>query len=253
MPDYSNAKKTNLSDLESQEQFLLHSPGEIAHVLLDLGKRPDIITAYFGGNSRYLLTAVVTVLAERGLVVLDYGPDEAANEAALKEGRMLCVTKHERISIKFTLTGMQRARYQGHPVIAAPLPDTLFRLQRREFFRVRTPMGVPATCIVPWSDGEKLEQTVADIGYGGLALIDADMSFSGELRDTLSGCILKLPEHGEVEVDLEVRNILPIKNKDGSEYQRIGCQFGRMSLDRSAKIQRYINQLQIAQKAISGS
>lgn len=251
MPDYSDARKTNLSEFEQQEQFLLHAKGEIVHVLNDLSRKPDIITGYFDRGERYLLTAVLAVLAERGLVVLDYGPDETLNEALLRSGRLVCATKHERIHIKFTLEGVQRARFQGKPVFAAPLPETVFRLQRREYFRVRTPITTPVTCEVPWGD-ERRQLVVADVGYGGLALVDDDCSYPGDLNDVLKGCVLTLPGNETLQVDLEVRNRVPLRHKDGAEFQRIGCQFVQLPLQHNVVIQRYIHQLQVAQKQIGG-
>lgn len=250
MPDYSNARKTELSEFEQQDQFLVHAQGDIAHILNDLSRRPDIITGYFDEGSRYILTAVISVLPSRGLVVLDPGPDQITNERLLQKGRLLCVTKHERIHIKFTLEGIQRARFQGEPVLAAPFPQSVFRLQRREFFRIKTPMVTPVTCAVQL-EGERRVFPVLDIGYGGLALKDDGKLIDPEKHPVLEECLLDMPEFGEVTLGLEVRNIVPLTHRD-SGFHRVGCSFRKMSLDRNAVIQRYIHQLQINQRATGG-
>ncbi len=249
MPDYSSAGKTELSDFENQEQFLLHAKGEIVHVLNDLAKKPDIMTGYFDNGRQYILTVVLKVLADRNLLVLDCGPDDQANEALIRAGRLLCITKHNRIHIKFALSGIKRARYQGQPVFAAPLPETVFRLQRREYFRVKTPLLTPVTCEVPWAGNARAELPVLDIGHGGLALLDRERAYSGELFVVLEDCGLYLPDFGELRLDLEVRNIVPQQHKGGKGTQRLGCAFRQLPMNKSAAIQRYIHQLQIAQKS----
>ncbi len=251
MPDYQNANKTELSEFEQQDQFLLQSTEGIVHVLKDLSRKPDIITGYFENGRRYILTAVIKVLPERGLVVLDEGPDESGNLKLLEEGRLLCVTKHNRIHIKFTLNGVQKARLRGESVLAAPLPESVFRLQRREFFRIRTPLATPVTCEVPWIEGRE-ELKVVDLGYGGLALEDAGAKYKKPAGEILEDCGLHLPDFGQVELALEIRNIIPQKYRDGSPYNRIGCQFRQLPLDRSAIIQRYIHQLQVEHKQFGG-
>lgn len=247
MPDYSTAQKTEISDFEHQQQFLLESKGEIVHVLNDLSRKPDIITGYFDAGNRYVLTAVLKVLPERGLVVLDQGPDSAGNERLLQKGELLCITKHNRIHIKFKLRGIKKARFQGESVFAAPLPDSVFRLQRREFFRIRTPIANPVTCEIPDVVAPR-QLKVLDIGYGGLALEVLEADEQWEPGQTFPDCVLNLPEFGKVNLTLEVRNIVPQRFRDGTEYRRVGCQFVQLPLDRSATIQRYIHRLQVEQK-----
>lgn len=249
MAEYDETKKTSLSEIEEQEKYLVHNKGEISRVLLSLSKKPDIITAYFKGGSHYVLTAVLTVLPDRDLVVMDVGPDPLQNRLLLEEGRMTCVTAHDRIKIRFSLDNVQSARFQGQSALAAAIPQSLFRLQRREFYRVHVPMMKPARCLYYHPELGELDFEVVDISAGGLGLLNRHPGFEAEQYAMLGECTLVLPEFGELEVDMQIRNSFPIEQRDGSTVTRIGCAFEEMNMRQNTIIQRYIHRVQIDEKA----
>lgn len=250
MVDQSNNNKTELSEIEEQEKYLLYSRTAIINVLSELSKRPDIITAYFNGGREYLLTAVLTVLPERDLVVLDYGTDEKRNLRMLAADRIVCVTKHDNISIKFSCEELQRAKFQERQAFAARLPETLFRLQRREFFRVSTPVFNPLKCLIPDEEHAAMEWNIVDISVGGVGLADPSCRFVPELGTLLRDCQIDLGEFGILICDMVVRNSFLQSQNDGSKLRRLGCAFVNLPLDKNATLQRYIHRIQIEQKAI---
>ncbi len=251
MTDANEENKTELFDGEDQERFLLYSKTAIGNVLTDLSKKPDILTAYFNNGREYILTAVLTVMHERNLVVLDYGADEKLNRRLLEYGRAVCVTKHDNISIKFAVDGLQRAKFQDRQALAGALPQTLYRQQRREFFRVTTPVLNPIKCHIPRPDGQTLELNVMDISCGGLSLGDPAGVFDVEINAILTGCHIELPEMGTLHCNLQVRNEFMQHQNVGQPLHRIGCSFVNLTLDKNALIQRYIHRVQIEQKALA--
>ncbi|PKM46221.1 MAG: hypothetical protein CVV05_04410 [Gammaproteobacteria bacterium HGW-Gammaproteobacteria-1] len=251
MADEAEEKKTELFDGSDDDRFLLTSRTAISNVLLDLSKRPDILTAYFNHGKEYILTAVLAVMPERNLVVLDYGADEKLNQRLLDYGRAVCVTKHDNISIKFGCNILQRAKFQDRQALAASLPETLFRQQRREFFRVSMPLVNTVKCLIPRLDQDELALNVVDISCGGVGLIDPKNRFAPEVGTVLEGCRIDLPDSGPLVFDLVVRNSFMQAQNDGSQVRRLGCSFSGLSLDKNAVIQRYIHRVQIEQKAKS--
>jgi len=252
MADYDNEQKTELFSVEDHEKYLIYSRTEISRVLNELSKRPDIITAYFNGGKEYLLTAVLAVLPDRELVVLDYGPDERTNRRVLDAERLICVTKHNNIDIRFNCTTPQRAKFQEKQAFAAPIPESLFRLQRREFFRVSTPITSPVVLQIPQEEGTLLELNVADLSCGGLGLLDPDGMLPAEPLTELKGCVLFLPDE-TLTLDLQIRNRIRHTLRDGRQVTRIGCAFVNLPLNQNAVIQRYIHRLQVEQKGLSQS
>lgn len=251
MAEYQESQKSSLSDIEDQERYLIHRKEEISRTLLSLSKRPDIITAYFDSGSKYILTAVLTVLSDREMVVLDIGPNDVLNKQLLQAGRATCVTKHDRIPIRFSIKDLEKARYQGQAAFVAPIPNSLFRLQRREFFRVSIPIMKPVICTCHHEILGELTLNVSDISAGGLCLINTNSDFSPELLEHLEGCILTLPDQQPLTLDLEVRNSYTLEQNDRSEVHHIGCAFLDLDMRMNTQLQRYINIVQIEQKAMA--
>lgn len=249
MSEHADEQKTTLFDDGDEDRFLLTSKFAINNVLLDLGKRPEIITAYFNHGKEYILTAVLGVMPDRDLLVLDYGAVESQNRRLLEYGRATCVTRHESISIKFSCEILQTARFQGRQAFAARLPETLYRKQQREFFRVALPRINPYRCHLDVPGYGSFSLNVCDISVGGLSLIEPDLKFDPEIGTLLPGCRAELGDNETFTVDLKVRNTLLITQNDGKQVRRIGCSFEGLLVDKSAQIQRLIHKIQLEQKA----
>ncbi len=243
-------QKTELFEpTQGQEEYILRSRDQVISVLKELSKRPDIVTAYFGGGKHHMLTAVLAVLPERDLAVLDIGPEETLNRRAQAAERLVCVTKHDGVAVRFSLSGLSRAKFQGREVFAAPLPESVLRLQRREFFRVHVPLMNPVTCRIPCPDGGTLTLNVSDISVGGIGLIDPTFRIEPIPTTVLEQCYLTIPDFDSFNVDLEIRSAHRLRQRDGNEVNRIGCRYAHLAPDKLVIIQRYINKLQIEQRA----
>lgn len=66
---------------------MLHGRGEIMQKLRQLGKKNSLITLHFGEQS--MLSTVVDVLADKNLLVLDYGGDEDINQKLIKHNHAI--------------------------------------------------------------------------------------------------------------------------------------------------------------------
>ena len=248
MPDYANAKQTSLSETNDTDRFVVTNSAEIRTQLLGLARQPDIITAYFNDGKNYLLTAVLSVLHDRGLLVLDFGPDEAITRKAIASGRLVCTTKHDGVPIRFTCENLKSARFKALPAIATPIPQSMFRMQRREFFRVATPKLNGPRCIVPNPDGgENFTLNVTDISVGGMGMVDNSGRMEAEVLDQFENCSLFLPEHGEIATNLVIRNASTFITASGETATRFGVALEGMSVADNSNLQRYIFHLQTLQ------
>lgn len=248
MPDYSNAEQSSLPDLDRADHFLLRNKSEIRAQLITLARQPDIITAYFNGGKEYLLTAVLGVIDDRGLLVLDIGPDDATTKRAIASGRLVCTTRHDGVPIRFSCEPLQSARFQALPAIATPLPESLYRMQRREFFRVTTPRIYGPRCEIPNPlGGDPYLLTVTDICAGGVGMLDTSQRMKAETLERFEGCRILLPEHGEISVNLMICNNGTQTTASGELIPRYGAAFEGMSISDNANLQRYIYHLQTLQ------
>lgn len=239
-------------NIENTEKYLLHSRGEIIQKLRMLAKDKCLISAHFNAGQDSLITAVIDVLKEKELLALDYGSNEKVNEKLLKADRIVFKTQHHGITAQFSAKNIIKAKLKGQPVFAVPLPEDLLWVQRREYYRIRVPLGIPIECHHTDDNGETRVHTVIDISSGGVALSDPDYHF--DLEDAagtvLQNCRIVLPEYGEGLVSLEIRNQLPLKFDDPGAGQRIGCSFVSIGADFEANIQRYIHHIEAQRKQL---
>jgi len=234
MPDYDAAK------------YLIRNKAEIRNQLISLARKPDIITAYFNEGKRYMLTAVLGTIDDRGLVVLDFGPDDATTKQAIASGRLVCTAKHDGVPIRFSCENLKSARFQSLPAIAAPLPKSMHRLQRREFFRVTTPKLSGPRCEIPVPEGSLPHQlTILNISIGGAGMVDTSGRLHTQVLERFEGCRLFLPDHEVLEIDLIIRNNWTETTSNGELLSRYGISFEGLTVNDNAELQRYIFHLQI--------
>jgi len=239
-------------NIQNVEKYLLHSRGEIIQKLRMLAKDRCLISAHFNAGQDSLITAVIDVLKEKELLVLDYGNNEKVNQKLLNAERVVFKAQHHGITAQFSAKNIIKAKLKGQPVFAISLPEDLLWVQRRDYYRIRVPLGMPIECHHTDENGETRIYTVIDLSSGGIALSDPDYHF--DLEDAagtvLQDCRIILPEFGKGLVSLEIRNQLPLKFDDPAAGQRIGCSFVSISADFETHIQRYIHHIEAQRKQL---
>jgi c-di-GMP-binding flagellar brake protein YcgR len=89
--------------------------------------------------------------------------------------QLLLTAAIDKVKVQFTLGKLSETQHAGLPAFSAALPDKLLRLQRRECFRLSTPITKPVKCIamIKRADGSTflLEASLLDISGGGIGLM----------------------------------------------------------------------------------
>ncbi|MGD8926116.1 MAG: flagellar brake protein [Thioalkalispiraceae bacterium] len=253
MPDDDNQgrrQKERLDSAEGQQEYLLENRISVLAKLKQLAKLNSMVTATFDNGNNSMNTSIIEVLKDMDLVALDYGPTESLNARLLAADRILFKADVEGVDCQFKASSITKAKLHGEPVFAIPIPESILWVQRREFFRVRIPLGVPVFCEVKQVDGSYRKYKVLDISSGGISLHDEYKDLNLEAGIVLSACTLELPEHGHGQVNLEVRNILPYRQGDRDAGKKIGCSFVNLGMSFAATIQRYINAVEAARRRL---
>jgi len=236
---------------DTYKQYLLYSRMEIMFVLRDAMKRGCLLTAYFDTGASFFLTSILGV-SEEG-VILDYGGDEAVNQRALQASKVICITSIERVKVQFALGGLTAVQHEERPAFASPLPETLLRLQRREFFRVGTPIANPILCDIPIHGADDsdtiLQIPLIDISAGGLGLsATTEQMWLFESDRVLENCLLTLHDGTQIAMTLVVRNAFEVTARSGLRYIRVGCEYQNLRASSLNIIQRYITFLERERK-----
>jgi c-di-GMP-binding flagellar brake protein YcgR len=240
-----------LLDAKDYSQYLLYSKSEILFILRAMIARTAQVTVYFNQGKDFMLTAVIAA-GDDGLV-LDYGSSMEMNRRAEAADKLFCVASLDRVRIQFRLHGLRRIDFQGRPAFVAALPDSLLRLQRREYFRLTTPVARPLKCWIPVTrpDGSKdaVAVTVVDISGGGVAVVAPPEGVPFEPGMEFPNCRVELPEVGALVATLVIKNRFELTLRNGSRVTRSGCQFANLPGPMLTLVQRYIIKVERERKA----
>lgn len=244
----ANVRPIRTDSIEDQDKFLLHNKNSIVQKLRLLAKNHCLITAYFNSGNESMNTAVVGIIRDMDLVALDYGVNEKTNQRLLAADRIIFKAKNDGITAQFSASSIVKAKYKNNSVFAIPIPEQMLWLQRREYFRVRVPLGIPAYIHIKNTEGAFQEYPILDISAGGLAILDEEYRLNEEIGTYLRHCTLNLPDEKPLQLELEIRNQFPHQISASKQANRIGCAFLHIDMSSLAQIQRYINNIQAMQK-----
>jgi len=243
--DAPNAEADELS-------FTLHSRLEIAHILRDLVRTRALTTVHFGDSRETLLTALLAIDSTAGEITFDCSGSEPLNHKLLKADTLRFQSSQDKIKIRFSTPAARIVQTDGRNAFAVPFPQSMLRLQRREFYRALAPVTRAANCIVPVANEGRngyVETRLHDIGLGGIALITQPGEIATNRGVVYANCRIVLPEVGNIVATLEVCNKLEITLLNGKSMLRVGCHFVKPSMAATSLVQRYIMALQRDRRA----
>ncbi|WP_428826978.1 flagellar brake protein [Azonexus sp. IMCC34842] len=257
MPPISEELATPDFEIDHREvfaQFLLDSKQEVLFYLNLLAKRHSIFTAYINEGQQFFPTSIVAIDESTGNIFLEPANDDEGSDSAQSARQITLVTKLDHVKIQIRLPALKQAKHQDQSVLAAPIPDAILRLQRREFFRLEPPLANPIHCKLAThgSDGvlKTFELTLSDISGGGVCLVGATALAEHFRRDALfQQCRLEIPEEGVIQVNLRVRKTVEMSDRNGEHNLRIGCEFVNLPGIRLAFIEHYIARIERERKA----
>lgn len=229
--------------------YFLSDPQEISYYLGLLAKRGKLLSAHLDDGNLFFLTALVAVDDKRGIMLFDTAQSEALNLAALAAQQVTLTANLDRVKIQFRLPGLQEQLHEGRRVLSGAIPDTLLRLQRREYFRLAPPLSRPLVCQIHQepqeSDSPMVTCGVADISCGGISLVAPLTHREDYPRDRLfRNCRLEIPDEGVLLVNLRVRKTVEFSTEGRQHHLRVGCEFVGLPGSRLAMIERYISRIE---------
>lgn len=223
--------------------YQIHNAKEILRLMRTLAEKRILLTAYLDGGPFLFMTAVLGVTND-GQIILDASADEKMNQRAAEAETLTCTGRLDGVRIQFSVSGTVRFPHDGLEAILCPLPLSVLRLQRREFYRLPVPISNPVKCTIFLNneDGSKraVMVRVVDISNDGIGVIAAIDDLVFEPGQIFEHCALSVPESDATDVALQLRNVYRIDNRFGGQSQRAGCQFLGLTNHMVTKIQRYI-------------
>ena len=238
----------NAAHANDEEQFIVQNQKQIIQILNELAKHHEMLKISFSHDT--CLTNVISVDSHNHVVYLDIGIDDAFNDRLLASHHVV-FSKDDGVRLKWTSEQVTLVTLKDGKAIKIALPQKLMRLQRREFFRLATPIVNPVPCIIPIPNEENPDEdrilalTLVDVSLGGVGVITADpLDESFVIGASFDKCRINFPEIGETSLTLQVRNINQVTMKDGAAKYRVGLQFISPSRGNEGLINKYTYNLE---------
>lgn len=232
-----------------EDPFVLTSPLEIRSILRTVQRHAILIRMYIKGDTdQSIMTAILAFDDVSNHVIVDCSADAELNQRLINAHTVMFETQVDRIHVSFAAKELQNCTHDGLPAFSFALPESMRRVQRREYYRVDIPMGEPATCTItvvePRQAPRRAVVKIKDISAGGLALVDSDNVLPHQSGVTFNNAQLTLPEVGEVAVDIDVLRVHTTVLPNKKELVELACKFVDISNPSSMLVQGYIGRLE---------
>lgn len=222
--------------------YTVFARAEIIALLKGLGRSGTLTNVYFDAQAGFAVTALLAVNPEFEEVLFDIPSDAQMHRRLLAADALTFVSFIDHIKLQFTAHHAEATSFEDKPAFRVRLPEQVLRLQRRDFYRVRTPVTRPAHCLVPYGDGRQYEKLrLLDISIGGVAVVAQPQKFELVDGTRVNECFLDLPDIGSVGVSLQVRHL--VRRPGEEEARAVGCEFVDITPLARTLIQRYVNKL----------
>ena len=231
-------------------QFRVRSKREILSILNGIAHDGSRAVLYYDEGNDFILTTVLKV-NEQGLW-LDVGTIEMNNQHILRSNKIIFIGSRHQVKVQFVVNHIENALLENRVTFYLPLPDSLLRIQRREYFRLTTPASNPLKCIIPVSPPitesdtfiAKREVTIVDISGGGIALVCEAYDTELHPGKIYTDCRISLPGIGTISATIKVKNSFEITLRNGQISKRAGCEFTNLNGASDTLLQRYVVHLQ---------
>ncbi|MBN3759387.1 flagellar brake protein [Burkholderia sp. Ac-20365] len=232
------------------DDYAQRHPLQIAVCLRGLATRQDFIAVEFDG--RQLVTQIIEVDSRNARFVFDLGSVDTDNRALPRARELKFHGTPSGIRTEFTTSAATPIIFDGRPAFEATFPAVLYYVQRREYFRVETPLLDPFTATGTRPGDAPFKLVVKDLSLGGVALRATDSRFDDVATGhILHDVILKLGSFGTLQLDLEIVAPRRSMTPGGELHTVLGCRFLGLPGAAERTLQRVITQLETKRLALS--
>ncbi|MBR7748067.1 flagellar brake protein [Undibacterium baiyunense] len=232
---------------ENQSPYQVESRREILALLKGFRDKSQLISLMINNGSEAFITSVLDIDDANNTVIIDSAPGHEANQRIVEASSVFFDGLLDRISIQFSSSKLQRTQFEGRPALQMPVPTSVIRLQRRENYRINTPVSMPIKCVIPIeteSGKQNQKFSLVDISCGGIAILDDRNLIDITIGTCYEFCQIDIPNIGLIDLTLQIRNSQELTLLNGKTTRRIGCAFVNLSSRTLTSVQRYIMKLE---------
>ncbi|UUX94871.1 flagellar brake protein [Aquabacterium sp. J223] len=239
-----------LGEPDALAAFRLDGEGERLAMLRQLQDAGAAVQLSSEGGA-HLGATLWTVDASRRRLSFSADADEPALDALLAATELTAVAYLDAVKLQFDVDDAVLVHGSGGCTLQTGLPTVLYRFQRRDAYRVRTPErgGPTATLRHPALPDMTLALRVLDVSIGGCALLlPADVPPLAPGSE-IAGVRLALDADTRFETRLTLQHVSALHGS--AQGLRLGCEFHALSGAAARTLQRYIDLTQKRRRLLS--
>jgi len=252
-PNFQDTMPAALHELtgNTQDEFRVGNPTEqlaLLRQLVDGNVRVHLSAA----NGSAYTTTLWTLDAQQRRLSLSADAVQPAVHALVDAGEATAVAYLDNVKLQFDLRNLVLVHGASASTIQTEMPAVMYRFQRRESFRVRTPASTAPTATLhhPSLPEMLLALRVLDVSIGGCALaLPGDVpALAAGIQ--IAGVRIELDGDTRFDTTLTLQHVSSGMGSNGAG-QRLGCAFGKLDGSAQRALQRYIDQTQKRQRLFS--
>lgn len=230
------------------EDFRITHPKAIGSVLRQLMSRKDFLTVECSNRPHRIVTRILEVDQNAGFFIYDCSDEQIYNRSLLESEENYFSAMQDGIRVQFVSGRPEQHEFEGAFAFRSQLPESLYRMQRREFFRAAAPLVESYRCTANLPDGRQVSFDIFDLSLNGVGLRSKDPTLGRlPIGTVLSKAVLDCRKRGMMETDLKIINLHNIRGHSDPIYH-LGCRFERFPKSREPDLQRMITYLELARR-----
>jgi c-di-GMP-binding flagellar brake protein YcgR len=232
------------------DDFRITVPAELMAMLKQLTDG-NVYVNLNGSDGTVYTTTLWAVDAARGMLSFSADGDSAQVQDLVEAEDAVAVAYLDSIKLQFDVQGLVLMRGGKTCTLQCAIPRELFRFQRRNGYRVRPLLRASPTANMrhPMIPDMQLALRVLDLSIGGCALFLPDDVPTLPPGVLMNGVRLDLDADTRITTSLRLQHVTAI-NPD-SKGVRLGCEIASPNSEITRNLQKYIDQTQKRQRALS--
>ncbi len=232
---------------EDLARYEIRNPHEIEQIIRGMANDRVLVSAQGLRSKQCFLSTILGVNEQKGLAYMECIEDSPVNNELLAGTGANCSATYKGVRIQFTVPKAERVQFDNLEAYRIKLPASLFRFQRREYYRVEVSQVKPTRCIIPIA-GRELTTKVTNISLGGVGIRYEVGETPLEVGMTFEKARLFTPEGDTYCVTLKIRNSVILTLKNDIQVRHVGGQFINLPQNTERDIQKYLFKLEKEQR-----
>lgn len=239
----NKARNKYLSDDHSD--FTVSGRESIIFILNELARKNVPLSGVFNQGREVLLTGVLGVDTKKNTVYLDVNANEERNQQFLMSPRVIFHATDAGAKIQWACQSIESTAYGGYKAFRIQIPETLQRIQRRNVFRISTPIIHPVICHIPLTPEREIALPLVDICIEGIGVtLPSPQEPAIERNAQFKNCRLEHEHLAVAELTLSVQNLWDVTHLNGTTSRHAGMEFVDIRPKDQSAIQRFVYQLE---------